>query len=340
MSSAAAGVVHDQPRRAVGRRPVAPEELLGRLGGAALGRAHERGFAAAAQRPPHAQPSRDGVLHGELLGRHRNPTTASAGRRGPCPLYDERSRQRSTCARRPRSSAVAVDELGGRGVLGDVAHRLVDRDLVAATRGPARGRSSTSPSSVASAGSRPASSAQPAGGGANAWRGLDEQPRRRRERRVELAARRREADRGDVRARARLADAARTGVDDDVVRQITSAPSVVAAAATREAARAARRRVARRPSAHLGENVAHERAAAAGARGPDARADDGEHGGILARERARGRARRPRRSAAPVIVLAVHQRQADAGRGVEQADHAPGAARAPARRCPGRRRRA
>ena len=64
--------------------PVAPEQLVDRLAIPALGRAHERGVRAAAQRPPHAQPPRDGVLHGDLLGRHRNPTPARRPRRRAC----------------------------------------------------------------------------------------------------------------------------------------------------------------------------------------------------------------------------------------------------------------
>ena len=130
--------MHDEPRRAVHRGPVAAEELLDRLRGPALGRAHERGVAAAAQRPPHAQPPRDGVLHGELLGRHRKPTP---GRRVcPCRFYDARCALEVHVRARARVQRRAVDELGCRRVLGDVAHRLVDGDLGGRRAAAARGR--------------------------------------------------------------------------------------------------------------------------------------------------------------------------------------------------------
>ena len=51
--------------------------------------------------------------------------------------------------------APRIDELGGHDVLDDVAHRLVDGDLVARSCGPGARPSRTSPISVALAGSRP-----------------------------------------------------------------------------------------------------------------------------------------------------------------------------------------
>ena len=92
----------------------------------------------------------------------------------------------------------AVHELGRRGVLRDVPHRLVDRHLVG-RRAPRARPSSTSPSSV------PADRVEARELGTAGRRRLErlqrlhEQPRRRGQRRVELAARRREADRRDVR---------------------------------------------------------------------------------------------------------------------------------------------
>jgi hypothetical protein len=66
---------------------------------------------------------------------------------------------------------------------------------------------------------------------------------------------------------------------------------------------------------HLGE-VAHEREQPQVRPRLDARADDREHGGVLARERARGQGGSGRRAQAR-DVLAVHQREAGAGRRVK-----------------------
>ena len=96
-------VVHDQPGGAVDRGPVAAEELLDRLGRAALRRADERGVAAAAQRPPHAQPPRDGVLHGELLGRHRKPIPALRRRERACSALRPRAWPDDPVAREARA---------------------------------------------------------------------------------------------------------------------------------------------------------------------------------------------------------------------------------------------
>ena len=179
------------------------------------------------------------------LARHartcRAPRCHVGGEADPASL-DAAVRSHVDVAAHAGAERRAVHELGGRRVLRDVPHRLVDRDLVG--RHAARSRpSSTSPSSVPTDGSRPASSAQPAGGGSNAWQRLDEQPRRRGQRRVELAARRREADRGDVRAGrdATTGRATRTTCRG----RSTSAPSTVPAATPSRAAAAGSRATSR-----------------------------------------------------------------------------------------------
>ena len=95
----------------------------------------------------------------------------------PVPLRDERARgrlrrrgARDTRAGRPLRAPRRRDQLGGHDVLDDVAHRLVDGDLVARSVRPGARPSRTSPSSVAASGSQPCSSAQPTGGGSNASR--------------------------------------------------------------------------------------------------------------------------------------------------------------------------
>ena len=146
---------------------------------------------------------------------------------------------------------------------------------------------STSPSSVPAAGSRPASSAQPAGGGSNAWRVSTNSRARPRERRVQLAARRREPHRRHVRPRCDLLDATATGVDDDVVRQITSAPSIVPASDAQPGARGPGSRATTRTR----RERPHQRQHAQVRAGLHARPDHGEHRGVFARERARGESR-------------------------------------------------
>ena len=108
-------VVHDEPGRPVGRGPVAAEELVDRVRRPGLGGADERRLSPAAQRSSHAQPARDGVLHGA------NPTLARSGRSRPSarrpPPTRRRARSRPRARRpgtRPGSRGSPVPHGGGR----------------------------------------------------------------------------------------------------------------------------------------------------------------------------------------------------------------------------------
>ena len=106
----------------------------------------------------------------------------------------------------------------------------------------------------------------------------------------------------------------RTGVEEDVVRQITSAPSIVPASAPSRAAAPGSRATAGRT------RTTARAAASAGAPAPAPLSRRSRAPKHFARERARGQ-RRGRRRPQPGDLLAVHQRQAGAGRRVEQGDH-------------------